>query len=419
MAQGEHAGPSLPKAARSPFRPVLPNILAALVYVAALAVWVGADGRLPGGRWMPVHLFTLGVLTNLVLTFSGHFSRTLTRSPSTDHVRLGVAANVGIVLMLIGLPGQRRWLLTVGAVVVTGAILTSWSLIRAMRHRAVGARFAWIVRVYERAHGAFVHGAILGALMGIGVLTGAWYGSARVAHMHVNILGWGGLTLLATLVFFGPTMARTRIEPGADDRAARALRWGAGALTVAVVLLLLTALDGVWSDVARLGAGAGIGVFAWAATVTCLPVSRAVRAAKPTASGPLVFAVACWFPAVAWADAVVVAAGWWRWLDALGIIALAGVLAQAMLATLLYLAPMLRGRHGPERDTIRRRLEAGARTRALVVQLAVLACAIGAAGLTEQLPVGGAGWIALAAVAVAAAAAAWWPVAASTDVSSR
>ena len=69
----------------------------------------------------------------------------------------------------------------------------------------------------------FVHGAILGALLGTGVLTGRWYGAGRIAHLHVNILGWAGLTLLATLVFFGPTMVRTRIRQGADDDAAA--RW--------------------------------------------------------------------------------------------------------------------------------------------------------------------------------------------------
>src|SRR5690625_1857514 len=200
----------------SPFGGAIPSLLAALGYLILLAAWLIFGDRLPGGRPFGVHLFTLGVLSNLILTFSEHFARTVTRSPGERSWWWPIATNIGIAGILVGLP--QRWIpaLGFGATTLTVVAVLAYLRLRRLRRRAVGARFAWIVRVYERAHGAFLHGAILGALLGIGVLGGGWFIAARTAHMHANVLGWGGLTLLATLVFFGPTMARTRIEAGAD-----------------------------------------------------------------------------------------------------------------------------------------------------------------------------------------------------------
>jgi nitrite reductase (NO-forming) len=213
-----------------------------------------------------------------------------------------------------------------------------------MRKQAVGARFAWIVRVHERAHGAFVHGGVLGVLMAVGAVKGGWYASARLAHLHVNLLGWGGLTLLATLVFFGPTMARTRIEPGADDRAAVALRHGATALTTGVLALLATGMGGSASTALRLLAAASLGVFAWSVSVVCMPVARAARTGNDETARWPITALCTWFQLVVWADALVVATGSWAHLDALGLGLVLGVLAQAITATLVYVWPTLRGR---------------------------------------------------------------------------
>ncbi|MEX2446880.1 MAG: hypothetical protein WD734_06010, partial [Dehalococcoidia bacterium] len=238
----------------SPFGAAAPSIAIAIGYLLAPLVWLAAGDVLPGGRWFAIHLFTLGILTNLILTFSEHFARTVTRTAGERSAWWPLLTNVGILAVLVGLPSEQRWLLVAGAVVLTATVFAAYRRIRRMRREAVGARFAWIARIYERAHGAFIHGALLGALLGSGVLSGRWYGGARIAHLHANILGWGGLTLLATLVFFGPTMARTQIEAGADARAARWLRHGASALGAAILLLVLTALPGWGGVAARLAA---------------------------------------------------------------------------------------------------------------------------------------------------------------------
>jgi hypothetical protein len=382
----------------SPFAAAAPSIVLALLHLGALLLWLAIGDRLPGGRWLAVHLFTLGVLTNLVLTFSEHFSRTVTRTPGERSWWWPAVTNAGVLLVLVGLPTGVPWLVVAGTVVLTGVVVAAYRRLRRMRHQAVGARFAWLCRIYERAHGAFVHGAVLGGLLGAGLVAGGWYAGVRAAHLHANVLGWGGLTLLATLVFFGPTMTRTRIEPGADAKAARALRHGASGLTAAVLLLIVSGAPGAVGTVARAGAAAGLAVLGWATVAVCVPVARAALRAKPTAPRWSVVAVCGWFCLVVWADVAVVATGTWRWLDALGVAALAGVLGQAIVATLTYLAPLLRGRTAPERDAIRTRLEVGARTRAAVFQVGVGCLVLAAARLGEDLPLTAIGWASLIAV---------------------
>jgi hypothetical protein len=381
-------------------------VAAALGYAVAALVWVGWGDVLPGGRWLAVHLFTLGVLTNAVLTFSEHFSRTLTRTPGERAWWWPAVTNVGIVAVVVGLPSGSRILLAVGATTVTASVLLAYLRIRRMRLRALGARFTWIVRIYERAHGAFVHGAVLGLLLGIGVLPGTLYGGVRLAHLHVNVLGWGGLTLLATLVFFGPTMARTRIRPGADARAAVALRTGATGLTVAVLALIAAMIPGTAGTLARLVAALALAVFAGAATTVVAPVVHAVARGRPGAPRPLIVAASLWLVAVVWVDVVVVAAGAWRWVDALGLVALVGVLGQAIVATLAYLAPMLRGRTTAARDALRERLDAASGLRAIGLNLGIALVVGGALGA----PTAAAGWVLVAVVLAATAGAALWPV---------
>jgi nitrite reductase (NO-forming) len=352
----------------------------ALVYGIAAAVWLVVGDRLPGGRWLAVHLFTLGVLTNVVVVFSQHFGLTVTRAPDQRWRWQPAILNIGIVGVLIGIPTGTSWATALGATVATGVVFDSYVRLRRMRRRAVGARFAWVARMYERAHGSFIHGAVLGLLLGVGLLRGSWYGAGRIAHMHVNILGWAGLTLLATLVFFGPTMLWTRIEDGADARAAVALRRGATALTLAVLLLLASGLDGTVGTALRAAAAVALGVYAWAVGMVCLPVLRAARTAKPSAARPPLIALCGWFSVLAWADVVVVATAQVRLLDALGLAALTGVLGQAVVTALSYVAPALRGRTNAERAQLTARLARGAQLRTVTYNIGVVAIAIAAVG---------------------------------------
>lgn len=384
-----------------PLRPLLPVITVAGLYAIAALVWIAFGSVLPGGRWLAVHLFTVGVLTNVVVALTHHFAQTLLHTPERS-VRVGRIAllNVGAVLLVVGLPSGLLPVFVSGATALTVAVCWLYVDLRSLRRTSLGGRFVFMVRGYERACGAFVHGALLGVFMGAGLL-GAWHGAARLAHLHVNALGWGGLTLLATMVFFGPTIMRTRIESGADIAAATALPRAATGLTIAAVALLLTGAGGAVALPARLLAAVALSVYAVAATTVCRAVLQAGRRARPSASTWLLRAACVWFVAVVWADVLVVATGRFRLLDALGAVLVVGVLGQAILAALGYLLPMARS-SGPEaRAAARARLDRLPRVRPAALNLGVALVAAAAIAGTAAGPLGAAvartGWTLVAA----------------------
>jgi hypothetical protein len=58
----------------SPFGSVRPAVIVAGIYLVAAGLWASGIAALPGGRWLAVHLFTLGVLSNLVMALTVHFA---------------------------------------------------------------------------------------------------------------------------------------------------------------------------------------------------------------------------------------------------------------------------------------------------------------------------------------------------------
>ena len=396
------------RSGRSPFDHLKGTALLAGGYGLASGVWIVFGDLLPGGRWLAVHLFTLGMLTNLVLAMSAHFGRTLLRQPG-DEDRLQIPlANLGAILLLLGLPEGWTWAVATGATLLAAVVFRGYWLLRRMRKRAVGARFVFVVRLYERAHSQFLHGATLGALIGTGVLTGRWYLPARTAHLHVMVLGWGVLTLLATVVFFGPTILRVQMLREAQQEAAVWLRHGASALSVAVLALLGTGFGGWPGTALRWVAAAGLAVFAWAAVVVARAVVRvAPKTTFPALSGYLITAASAWLLVSLWLDVAVVAVGRWRLLDAVGVLVLVGSLAQAIVAALTYMVPLMRGRSGTEREGLRLRVEVARRSRAFLLNAGIVCVAVAAvlgpgAGTTGAV-LARVGWGVVLAILVSAA----------------
>jgi len=371
--------PSSPAARRAP----LAHLRAATLLAAASAVTALAVTALGGSglRWTAVHLLTLGTATVLVATLSHHFAATLLHAAEDRHaggrlalLALGVAALLSSQLRI-------RPLVVLGATLATAGVLWVWWDLRVMRRRALTpGRFAFVVRAYQRAAGAFVHGALLGTLMATGVFSGRWYTTARLAHIHVQVLGWVGISLLATIVFFGPTVLRRRMTQGADARAARAIRIGATAVTIGVLALLASALPGSTGTALRLVAAGSFAAYAWGVGEVCLPLLR-TPGRRAQASGLQLLAAAIWFVALAWADVIVVATGSWQWLDVIGAAFGVGVLLQALLGASGGLVPMMFGRDAEARDRMRTSMERGAIVRVAVVNGAALAAAASAAGL--------------------------------------
>jgi hypothetical protein len=339
--------------------------VAACGYAVAAVVWLTFGDTLPGGRWFAVHLFTLGVLSNLIVALTDHFARTLVDRAGPDQlVRRFVAFNAGAILLL-GFPPGLRYPLIAGAVVVTATVAWLGIDLHRLHRRHPDHRFAFVVLGYRYACVAFVVGAVLGALLGARLISGPWYGAARVAHLHVNILGWGGLTVLTTVVFFGPTMMGTEMGPRAGARAAWALRVAAAGLAVSVGAQLLTGADpgAVWP---RSVAASGLAAFAAGATVIVWEVLRSGRGARRSTPASMIRMAGVWFVAVVWADAAAFATGELRVLDVLGAALIVAVLGQAILAALNHLTPAVWGAPG-ERAAMGEQLERFGPSRVVVL----------------------------------------------------
>jgi hypothetical protein len=389
--------------ASAPFASLGPVLAIAALYAVGVFVWMSLGDHVPGGRWFAVHLFTLGVLSNLVVALSHHFTRTLLNVPSPGGQRgRFLLVNVGAVGVLAGFPITP---VLAGAVTAI-TVAVGWLLLdltKMARAAPSDHRFMFVVRGYQWACIAFLVGALLGLLMGAAWLPGQWVVPSRFAHLHLNLLGWGGLTLLATVVFYGPTIMRARMDPAAERRAPRALGLAAGGLAVAAAGLVAIGLGGDAATVARMIAAAGIAVYATGATMIVVPILRSTAVAS--AQTWLIRGASAWFLLVVWANAGIVGVGRWRLLDALGVALVVGVLAQAILAALGNLAPMVWARGRDARADARDRLERFPRLRPAVLNLGAIAVVV-AAFLGRQADLGGAivarsGWVLVAIGALA------------------
>ena len=112
-------------ARRGPFDRLRPAAAIAAVYALAAVIWVAFGAGLPGGRWLAVHLFTLGVVTNLILALSDHFARTLTRQPGYAPIAQVIAANIGAVAVFVGVVGGRPGVVGGGATAHTTGVIVS------------------------------------------------------------------------------------------------------------------------------------------------------------------------------------------------------------------------------------------------------------------------------------------------------
>lgn len=400
----------------SPFGPTLPGVLAAIGFGLACLIWLSAGDRLPGGRWIVVHIFTLGVLTTLISTFSRHFAARFT---ATTAFASRPAAATAWTLLLVGsimtmLTGRATGthlplaLGSVGIMVVIGANLL---VLRRHRRHAVATRFVWIVRQYEHAHVAFLAAAGLGGALGAGWLPGTLFVAARNAHIRLNVLGWAGLTVLATLVVFGPALLRVRIAPQAAVRAAAGLATATFGLWIAAAGFFLLSVSGD-AGPARLLTAGGLLAYGYGVVTIARPL---VRAGRTTDRSPLRWAVVAslaWFVVAIAVDVVLVAFASPGWSQQRSAMILLGALTQLIIAVLAHIGPMLRGRDLATRDRLLARVERLARVRTATFNLGVVFLV--GAQVATRLPatattVTRAGWVIVAMAIVAQLAPLLWP----------
>jgi hypothetical protein len=419
-----HAGSGEPRRQRtahrrtelgpSPFGSTFSGVLAASGFGVACLVWLAAGDRLPGGRWLVVHIFTLGVLTILIWTFSQHFAVrfTATRAlaPRATTTRVLTALLVGSILtMLTGRAFDAHLPLVLGSLGIM--LIVGWNLLvlGRLRRHARATRFVWIVRQYEHAHVAFLVAAGLGGALGAGWIPASIFVAVRGAHIHLNVLGWAGLTVLATLAAFGPTLLRVQIEPVADRRAATGLQAASFGLPVAAAGFVVTSLGEGAGPILMLTVG-GLLAYGYGVLVVARPL---LRAARRSSRSPVRWAVAAslsWFLIAIATDIMMMVVGVTGWSRSLAVMLLVGVLTQLVLAVLGYVGPMLRGRDFGTRDRLLARVERFAGTRTAVFNLGVVLL-LSAPGAGDPMAAWGSrsGWFLVAAVSISHLGGLLWP----------
>lgn len=215
-------------------------------WLVALVIVIAAHRWIPDTRWLMVHMVTLGLITTSIMVWSQHFTEALLhhKLPDSDRPRqivriYGVTA--GTALLIVGMLAGWWWLTVIAATVI-GVMLTWHGLaLLAQLRTALPARFGLTVRWYATAAFFLPMGAVFGAILARD-LSATWHSRLLLAHQAVNVLGFVGLTVCATLLTLWPTILRTRMRDDAVRLSRIALPlMAAGSLLAAVFALLGTA----------------------------------------------------------------------------------------------------------------------------------------------------------------------------------
>jgi len=316
-----------------------------LVYVALAALTLVLHGwpPMPMPRWLAVHLLLLGAVTNAIVTWTEHFAVALLRArqPSRRAAAGRLAAlNLAILGILFGVAGDLAPV-TVASATLLGAVVLAHlgSLLRIARHALMG-RFAGTVKFYVAGGVALVVGITFGTLIAVDPVSPRWHEPLHAAHVHANVFGWIGLTVLGTLFTLWPTVLRTRMVDHVMRAATRCLILTTTGLTIAVAGL---AADLRWVGVAGLALyGAGVIVALQPFVATWRRKGPRDMAAWSMAAGTGWLAIGVAADLVLLASAPVLASYMPR-LDALVPLLAVGFVLQTLIGALTYLLPVIQG----------------------------------------------------------------------------
>jgi len=247
-----------------------------LIYLLA-ALTSGVSSRLSAEQhlsWLTVHLFLLGAISNGILTWSEHFVAALLWARSQGrlrHLHIVVALNLGVLGVLAGKGMNIGWLLIVSALLVGSiVILYLWGIYESIS-QTLNRRYVGLIRYYQWAGVSLLVGVLLGTIDSFKSDGDPWQPKLALAHLHVNLMGWVGLTIVGTLITFWPTVLRTPMH-------AKAVKYGVAALPI-LLSGLLVVLVGSLLDLRTLsatGAVVYLSGFLLALTPAALVISQRI-----------------------------------------------------------------------------------------------------------------------------------------------
>jgi nitrite reductase (NO-forming) len=349
-----------------------------LGYLAAGGVVLAMGDRVALGGWLALHLVLLGAATNAIVVWSEHFAAALLRAAPVSERAAAVRAlalNLGIVAVLFGVPTGRTALAAAGAVLAGVVVLAHAAGLASRIARALPARLAGTVWFYVAAAAALLAGMGLGLWLAGGVAGSAdGYLALRLAHVHLNVLGWVGLAVVGTQFTLWPTVLRTHMVPGLEAAVRRSLPPLAAGVAAAAAGLAAQQ---------QVVALAGLAAYAAGLAVALVPFVRTARRRPPrTAAAWMLGAGMAWLVVAVLADlgALAAAAGVadldGRLARLLPVVA-AGFALQTLTGALTYLLPVVFGRGAAGNRRLTGILEWGWPARVAAVNLGVLVLVAG------------------------------------------
>lgn len=304
---------------------------------------------IPNSRWLLIHIFALGILTNSIIVWSQNLTERFLHHRLDDSERpiqllRSQLLNACVVLVLVGMllkPG-KDWALALTAVGAVGlaGVLAWHGVVIAQQIRVAGPhqRFRPAVQFYVASAACLTIGACLGAVL-IYELPGTWHGRVLAAHLMLNVFGFVGLAAGGSLTVLFAAMWRIQ---GTLARPDVMLAMAGVGLGFAVVGVLAGS---------GLAAGCGIGIYtaAWAYAlqewINALLAVRGERKGRATYWSLSALAAVTWlvFSCIALTMSLLTSGGniGRFYLPVLPL--LLGFAAQLLIGTMSYLLPTTMG----------------------------------------------------------------------------
>ncbi|MEZ5175186.1 MAG: hypothetical protein R2823_03165 [Acidimicrobiia bacterium] len=311
-------------------------LLAAGVFGVVGVAWAIGVAIRGGSWWGPIHALMAGAALSAISGATQMFTITWSsaRAPRRPLIiTQGVVLWVGVALVLVGIPTNRDWIVwSGGTAVVVALILLGAALLGTIR-RSLLRRFDLSIRFYFVALSAGVIGVTLGVLLGTGSVASR-YGDFRQVHLHLNLVGLIGLTVVGTL----PTLLPTFVKHRAVSRREARIAWWLGVGGVVAIAA------GLFAPLWTIGAG----TLLVAAAATTIVVGIVGRLGRKGLRGGLPFfhvlAGVCWLVAWACVDAFGLLteqplghfSGWTAAAVVVGVV-------QVIVGSVAYLVPVLVG----------------------------------------------------------------------------
>jgi nitrite reductase (NO-forming) len=190
-------------------------LVLSLLYLAAAAAAIALAPPVRRGVWLPLHLAMAGAAATAIAGILPYFTTSLAGAPPapTGWRFLAVAAVAsGAAAVAGGVPsGVSPLAVAGGSVFLVGIALTGWVAFGPLR-RGLGPWRGIVTAGYAVALTDVGMGVLLALLdlAGWDPVVALWP-RLRLAHAWLNLVGFVGLTIAATLLHLFPTVVGTRI----------------------------------------------------------------------------------------------------------------------------------------------------------------------------------------------------------------